>query len=137
YSGIQRRYNDPCKIWACGTFGKSNSDNGTWIVEIGSDTSCSSLPVGISETINDSKLIVFPNPAREMINAQFDIDQRQTLNIGLYDINGRLIQTLLTDEVSTGEYHFSFNISHLEHGIYLLQITSNKGLNQTKKIVVE
>ena len=135
YSGIQRRYNDPCKVWACGTYGKANTDNGTWIVEIGTDTVCASLPVGIEEPTSET-LVVFPNPSNDIVYYNFDVSSRQAALIQLYDNQGRLVRDLMQDEVSEGEYRFSFNVSHLAPGLYHLSISGSKGLKETKTIVV-
>lgn len=136
YSGIQRRYNEPCKVWACGTYGKANTDNGTWIAEIGTDSTCSALPVGIENKIGKS-IKVFPNPAKNFTHFDFQSEINENISIALYDINGKLIESLMNTEVSKGQYRFTFNTAHLSNGLYLVTFKGSNGTFETKRLVIQ
>ncbi len=135
YSGIQRRYNDPCKVWCSGTYGKANSDNGTWIAEIGVDTVCSQLPVSVGELEeNGAKINTYPNPSMEMITIDLEVAAGGDYMISLFDVNGKKVKDLLNENMSAGSYSFRMNIGHLSQGIYTLVVNGTEG-RSTHKIV--
>ncbi len=123
YSGIQRRYNDPCKVWCSGTYGKTGSGNGTWIAEVGVDTMCAQLPVSTDDLETQStKVNAYPNPSMELITVELEIPTSGDYMISLYDLNGRKVKDLLNERLSTGTYSFQMNIGHLPQGIYNLEV---------------
>ena len=62
----------------------------------------------------------------------FYISKRYSITtIQLYDINGRLLQTDLTNELNT-----SIDVSQRQSGIYFLKIFSEKGV-KVEKLVKE
>lgn len=137
YSGIQRRYNDPCKAWAAGSYAKGGNLHGTWIAELGASDTCSANPfAGVAETANEGSIHVFPNPFSEQFSMEFYLENTQEIEISLYDINGKLVQLLLNDKAKQGNNIFSFSTGPLQKGIYFIQIRSLNGkLIKTEKVV--
>ncbi|RYJ45562.1 T9SS type A sorting domain-containing protein [Flavobacterium beibuense] len=84
--------------------------------------------LGTGEFIQDTSVKVYPNPATDMITIMADANLQ---SISLYDIQGRLLQTQLVNNKET-----KLNISDRQKGIYLLKITSDKGV-KVEKIVKE
>jgi uncharacterized repeat protein (TIGR01451 family) len=76
----------------------------------------------------DNSVVIFPNPTQSIINIKSDNNIK---SIQLYDVQGRLLQTKLTDETSS-----SIDISDKSNGIYFLKITSDKGI-KVERIVKE
>ena len=72
--------------------------------------------------------MIFPNPTKSIINVK---SENSIKSIQLYDVQGRLLQTKLTDETSS-----SIDISDKSNGIYFLKITSDKGI-KVERIVKE
>ena len=74
----------------------------------------------------DNSISIYPNPANEFVN----ITSNNTIkSVQLYDVQGRLLQTQIIDEVQT-----AINISEKSNGIYFLKITSEKGIKVEKLI---
>lgn len=76
-----------------------------------------------------SKLSVYPNPANNVIN----IDNNESIlvsAVSIVDLNGRTVKSLKFDGVSNAQ----INISDLSSGMYMMNISSDKGVT-TKKIV--
>jgi len=134
YSGIQRRYNDPCRVWISGMFGKIGK-NGSWISSVAvSDTCRSPIPyLFLEPAFKDATL--FPNPTVEISHFDFTTVEGAELNIELYDIEGRLVRTLYKDWVDKGPNRLSFNTTPLQIGIYLVVIKNNESVLFTKKLV--
>jgi hypothetical protein len=132
YSGSQTKYNEPWKIWAVGSYGKSNGKHGTWIAELASPDSISDVVAG-PDVIYPN---VFPNPAQDVVSISFELDMDQVLRFSVYDVRGRRVATLLEDRAKQGKNLFSFNIHPLSSGMYVLVIEKENGdVIRTDKIV--
>lgn len=136
YGGIQRKYNDPCKVWAAGHFGKSVSTNGTWIAEISTDPTCPVNPVAsINENEFNNQSQLYPNPSTSLFTFQFNNQQEQILIFELIDMNGRVIDVLLDDRIKKGENRFQFSTEYLTQGIYFLRVRSDSYVLLTEKVI--
>lgn len=81
--------------------------------------------LGVDE-YNSLKIVIFPNPANDLINIQA---ASVIKNIGIYDLQGRLIDTRSANNQLT-----ELNISALKCGVYFLSIETEMGAG-FKKIV--
>lgn len=137
YSGIQRKYNEPCKIWAAGHYGKSSSSNGTWIAEVASESICATNPfAAVDENKNNAQNInVYPNPASDLFTTEFSVTETQEMTFEIYDLNGKLVFTLLNDKVKKGNNRFQFSVQYLTPGIYFLKANNKAGIVFTRKII--
>lgn len=134
YTGIQRDYDEPCKTWLSGMYGKI-SMNGSWISRVSvSDTCREPLPhLFLEPEFRNGKL--FPNPGIEMINYDFTSEESNTLLIQLWNLEGKLISTLYHDFVSEGPNRLTFNISTLKIGTYVLTISNDKKIIHQEKLI--
>jgi hypothetical protein len=127
YSGSQRKYNEPDKIWMNGYYGYYSSGlrkHGTWIGEI----SLTPVITGVEQdpvTKNVGEL--FPNPAIEIVNVKFSVEKNEYLNFVLYDLNGRVVQVLMREYVKAGAQNFSFSLHPVPAGSYFLKIYNSTG----------
>lgn len=64
---------------------------------------------------------VYPNPASRMVQVTLDVLNSADLRIELYDIQGKLLQTLTTPSVQ-GEHRKTLDLSALAPGNYTLRI---------------
>ncbi len=134
YSGIQRKYDDPCRTWISGMFGKIGS-NGSWISSIStSDTCREPLPyLFLEPEYNEG--VLFPNPSKDFVNYDFTIEENLDLKISIFSIEGKLVTVLYNDLVNSGPNRLSFNIIKLRVGSYLLIIENNEQRLFTKKLI--
>lgn len=134
YTGIQRKYDDPCRTWISGMFGKIGS-NGSWITSTAvSDTCRDRLPHLFLEP-SFKNGILFPNPGNELIQYDFTLEENLDLKISIYSLDGRLVNVLYEDLVKSGPKRLTFNISKLNAGSYLLVITNRNNRIFTKKLI--
>ena len=137
YSGSQRKYNEPDKIWMNGYYGylqNSSRRHGTWIGEI------STSPVGVGFEVANTKneLNVFPNPSPDLINVEFDTEKNMYMNFELYDLNGKLVKVLMREQVKQGKHRFSFSTGPLPSQTYLLKIfNKDHSFSISRKIIKE
>jgi hypothetical protein len=135
YSGSQRKYNEPDKIWMSGYYGyyqNSSRRHGTWIGEI----LLSPVASINSEVDTHDNAIVFPNPFPEILNVEFETRKNHYLYFELYDLNGKLVRVLMREYIKQGIHRFSFSPEPLESQIYILKIHSKDNqFNLSNKII--
>lgn len=76
---------------------------------------------------------IYPNPALNSINIEFEVRKKQPLQIELYNSLGQIMHKEECDNFS-GMYKNQINISDLADGIYLLQVKVN-GESLSQKFV--
>ena len=79
---------------------------------------------GVGELDGDNRELeinVFPNPTNDIYNLQFTIYGLQRITLGIYDLQGRLITTVVDEVMAAGEYVLRFDARHLPVGIYFLR----------------
>ena len=84
----------------------------------------------VADDVKDKSIDVYPNPASSyFIIYNYAVEHRL---IQLFDINGRLVRTIQTKELST-----KVDISDLLNGIYVLMVKGANGKNiRTEKIII-
>ncbi len=114
--------------------------NNLWLINNASD---SIYQIQINQnitSINDfnikNNLIVYPNPAKDLISININLTQNSNLDISIYDINGKLIKNIYNKYSKKGKLTITTNISELNHGVYLLQAKSNLKM-QTKRLIIK
>ncbi|MBL4706221.1 MAG: T9SS type A sorting domain-containing protein, partial [Flavobacteriales bacterium] len=127
YSGIHKKYNQPCSVWSCGTFARNDDSYGVWISEIRTQTAACNSSVGIEEpttTLNALKL--FPNPSVDFVELNFNMENAGTALIRIFDLNGKLIEELYNGSAKQGQNLLSFSVYHLNSGQYQLSIVTDQ-----------
>jgi hypothetical protein len=76
----------------------------------------------------------YPNPSAGSATVAFSVPHTASLELNLYDIKGRKIETLASGEYAQGEYEAE--VSSLSSGIYLYRLASGN-FAETKKMVVK
>jgi hypothetical protein len=88
----------------------------------------------------DFSLVVTPNPFVAARNPliTYSLSVAGNVSLGLYDITGKLVSTLVSGYRRAGSYSCSLFPAHysLANGVYLLKFET-EGHNTTKKLVVE
>ena len=121
YSGSQRKYNQPGRVWVNGLYANSSKQNITWIAEL-SENSLASISDNSSPTPNS--LSIYPNPTAETINVQLFLEKADNLQFQIFDASGKLVNVLMRERVKAGKSNFSFSTSPLAAGNYILKVNS-------------
>jgi len=114
----------------------SNSTNtfGLWVaLNTGGNLIPLSSPTSIEENNNISSLIAFPNPVNEQLNLNMSFAASSKVNIEVYDLTGRLIQSKDFGTIPLGDFTTQLDLSSLTNGMYNISIISN---NNRKNIRV-
>ena len=79
-------------------------------------------------------VVLFPNPAKEVVNLGFTTDAPADMQIQLVDMLGRQVQTLQIGQQASGAM-LPVDVQELPSGVYFLQINSKGTLYWTGKFI--
>ena len=98
------------------------------------DFTINGATASIDDTIlQDFKL--FPNPAKDVLNLHFTMNDLNDVEITLYDLQGRKVKRVLYNNQSQ-KFEQSISTKDVASGIYLIKVNSgNKSM--TKKLIIE
>jgi hypothetical protein len=86
----------------------------------------------IQNTKNDFSVNIFPVPANDLIAIQINGMVKENVNISLYDLTGKLVDSAILYQGSTIAY---FDTKKLYSGDYVIHV-SNATINSSKKISI-
>jgi predicted esterase len=79
----------------------------------------------------------FPNPVTTTTQILYNVAMNSQVNIGIYDIFGRKIESVVNEVKSQGSYEFSFDASGLNAGIYIIRMKTGSTYSESKMVVVK
>jgi Secretion system C-terminal sorting domain len=83
-----------------------------------------------------NKIVIYPVPARDVVNVMVSSSQYQDLRIQLFTMNGQALQEKLVQRVQQAT--IPIYRKNMAAGMYLIRITDTKsGVVQTEKIIFE
>ena len=78
----------------------------------------------------------YPNPFNPIVNLDFEIPNNTFVDVVIYDIAGRVVQTLSSKQFYSAGYHtISWNAENFSSGIYFIRFSSEH-IEKTKKITL-
>lgn len=87
------------------------------------------LPVDFSLNQN------YPNPFNPTTQINFDLPEAGEVQLVIYDLTGRAVQTLINNTLSPGTHQITFDASQLSSGVYLYRL-STPGFTATRKMML-
>ena len=64
----------------------------------------------------------YPNPFRERLNIEYNLAENSDVRIIIYDIYGKLINTLVNEKQQAGDYSVQWNADSSPQGEYIIKI---------------
>jgi len=77
----------------------------------------------------------YPNPFNPVTNIEFSIPKSSFVKLAVFDITGRELETLVSQNMTPGTYKADWDASKYSSGIYFYTITTG-GFTQTKKMIL-
>ncbi|HIO73655.1 MAG TPA: PKD domain-containing protein, partial [Flavobacteriales bacterium] len=90
---------------------------------------------GIAESGNVTLIHVFPNPNRGNFTVNFTLAEKESAEIKIYDLQGRLIESRKLGKIQ-GTHVEEVDIARYGSGLYYVQLKTETGIN-IKKIILE
>jgi len=89
----------------------------------------------IDMTLNEFS--IYPNPTTSELNIKIDLQNSSKVNISIMDMSGRVVSTVLQNELSAGTHVYSHDVStQLSKGMYFITVQTEQGIT-TQKLFVE
>ena len=79
----------------------------------------------------------YPNPFNPSVTLSYDVGVAQAISVEIYDINGRLVETLIDDFHGPGKYDVLWNASNKSSGVYFAQYTSVSSIFKQKITLIK
>ncbi len=79
----------------------------------------------------------YPNPFNPSTQIQYQIPNAGLVQLEVFDILGRKVQTLVNETKEVGKYTVTFDASGLASGVYLYRLTSGKFMASKKLFLVK
>ena len=74
---------------------------------------------------------VYPNPFNPSATVRFDVPEVSRVELQVYDVTGKLVETLLNERMTVGQHQYTWQPEELATGTYFLRlITANETFTQ-------
>ncbi|MCZ4409156.1 T9SS type A sorting domain-containing protein [Cryomorphaceae bacterium 1068] len=85
-------------------------------------------------SVEDNSMLVYPNPVQETTVLEYTLSTSETISIDLYDVSGRLVQSLVQSEKRTkGPQKETLALdSYLPAGTYILTLSTGAGSSSVR-----
>ena len=96
--------------------------------------------VGITKNTNPvsfSILSNYPNPFNPTTTIQFSVSTMTIASLGIFDISGKLVETLVHGDFEAGEHEVIWNALNHSSGIYFVELTSGKNRSVQKLVLLK
>ncbi|CAF3404204.1 unnamed protein product, partial [Rotaria sp. Silwood2] len=77
----------------------------------------------------------FPNPFNPVTKINFTLSKNSFVRLSIFDLQGKEIQNLLNENLSAGDYYYTFNAQTLASGTYFYRLEA-AGTIQSKRMVL-
>jgi hypothetical protein len=92
-------------------------------------------PSGLEETSNLNGFSLSPSLVDQTLSFSFNLEQAETLQLQVYDLNGRLVETLNNAFYTPGSHQQTYVLADYAPGVYFAVIRSNND-SRTERFVV-
>ncbi len=92
----------------------------------------------LTEQVNINSFTIngFPNPFNPIVTIQYSVPEKSAISIDIYNIEGRLIKTLIQREQNPGIYKINWDASDMPSGMYIAKLISTTGIELSEKILL-
>ncbi|PKP38828.1 MAG: hypothetical protein CVT98_04700 [Bacteroidetes bacterium HGW-Bacteroidetes-15] len=97
----------------------------------------SNTPLDIETYSSINKLEAFPNPYHDQITIRVNLEETSTINLSVFDINGRLVKVLVKGSIASGEKSYNFSAKEMGLGVGAYIVKLNVNGKETSKRILE
>lgn len=99
-----------------------------------SDTSTATAELNLEEEINVN---VFPNPASDQLNLDFNLGSEMDLSISIIDVAGNKVSNVTSGIFRNGSNNLTTDVSTLDSGLYFLSISSKESTTSRRFSIIK
>lgn len=93
--------------------------------------------IRVEAPLNATKVQLFPNPARDILNLDFDLDQKMNVECFVLDPNGKIVHEVYYQKVKKTSKHIDTKALGIKPGLYSIHLIFNDQYLQTKQILIK
>ncbi|TVQ83165.1 MAG: T9SS C-terminal target domain-containing protein [Bacteroidetes bacterium] len=75
-----------------------------------------------STFMKELEVLAYPNPVTDELKLVFHLARRESVNVRIFDMTGRMVQDVVQSNMPPGEIRVFTNISNLPAGLYLAEV---------------
>ncbi|MEG8948168.1 T9SS type A sorting domain-containing protein [Rosettibacter firmus] len=79
----------------------------------------------------------FSNPFNSNTIIEFELAVISNVKLELYDVLGRKLRTIISNELQAGRHQFRFDAADLPSGIYFYVLSTNKFIESKKMMLIK
>lgn len=79
----------------------------------------------------------YPNPFNPVTKIKFDIAKSTNAKLTVYDVTGRVVETVVNEELSAGRYEVLFDASRFSSGVYFYKLVTSEFTDTKKMLLVK
>ncbi|MEO8088015.1 MAG: T9SS type A sorting domain-containing protein [Bacteroidota bacterium] len=84
---------------------------------------CSPFRISANGATNETVLTdIYPNPVSQSATISFSLEQSEKISVKIFDMTGRIVQTLADGLFAEGENKIEWNVENENPGIYFLRM---------------
>ena len=90
------------------------------------------------ESINPNQLMinnVWPNPFNPEINIEFNLSERKSIDLKVFDLNGNLVESIYNNYLNPGNHQFNWQPENRPSGQYYLLLEGDLGESNIMPII--
>jgi len=87
--------------------------------------------------INDYDAIAYPNPVEHSLNLRYYVGSDQKIQVGIFDISGKLIRLLKDENIEPGTYMDTFDLSGIRTGTYVIKLQNNENNFSSNILIIK
>jgi hypothetical protein len=91
---------------------------------------------GIADNNAIKSFAVYPTPATNQLNISYKAEKSEKIKIALYNNLGQAVVTIVNEDVSTGVFNKTIDISALQSGVYFCKLETQNTV-VTRQIVIQ
>lgn len=109
----------------------------TWYYTTGTPIVRMNLPnnAGVEENSNINGLNIYPNPAKDKVSVDFNLNNTAKVNINVTDLAGKVIFTKDLGTKTNGNHTFTLDASMISNGIYVMNVVTNGEVSAHKLVI--
>ena len=77
----------------------------------------------------------YPNPFNPIVTIDFQVPRQQLVVVGVYNLQGRLVEQLVASRLTPGKYRLQWEGSRVASGVYLVRLQSG-AFQQVRKVLL-
>ncbi len=81
-------------------------------------------------------VVIGPNPSNSSVSVVVSANESSQIDISVYDIAGRKIDTIHNGEVSEGNNSFTWDNESFAQGIYMIRLIDNTGASKVERVMI-